>query len=530
MDVTAADPQEPDGTNTRIWGTPTETAILPGGRVPSPAEERGQHSFGTPRLLGGRYRLLERLGQGGMGTVWKAHDTVISRDVAVKEPRLSESVPDRDRAAAFARLEREARAAAHIDHPSVVTIYDVVSEHGKPWIIMELINGQSLADVLVKGTLTPQEAARIALPVVEALAAAHACKVLHRDVKPANIMLEPGGRVVLTDFGIAHIDGEAPVTATGTLVGSADYTAPERILGRVPGPESDLFALGVLLYASVEGFSPFWRQTRHATFQAVLHADPSPPRQAGELCGLIMDLLAKEPDRRPSATQITAVLQRVAGSATVPNGDKPRSVGLFKTFARHWNWTHPAVTALSSAVVTAGVVVAAMGLGGFATNDVPGTSSGSPDVPAGWKMVHKLGASIAVPADYEAYDLLDGDGGVAFQMHRGQAHQELLLFRWDAPGSPEERAAFWYRQFMANAKLTDKQVTVSETHVNGRKSMVLTMTYRGDGGQLWRKRELYYNSDRQPWKLVVDWAVDSEMNTGGDELFDAAVRTFVPDK
>lgn len=531
MDVTRAAANEPDGTDARHWRAPTETTIQPDDQVPHEARqvtpEVGQDLYGSGRLLGNRYRLVRPLGQGGMGTVWKAHDTVIDRDVAVKEPHLPEFVADEDRTVAFARVEREARAAAQIDHPSVVTIHDVVSENGQPWIVMELINGQSLADVLTGGTLTPASAARIALAVVGALAAAHAGKVLHRDVKPSNVMLGPRNRIVLTDFGIAHIEGESTLTRTGTLVGSADYTAPERILGRVPGPESDLFALGVLLYTAIEGFSPFWRQTRHATLQAVLRAEPQNPLQAGELSDLIMQLLNKEPSARPTTTEITSVLERVTDAGAQPIQNR-QAKGRTLTGTRRIKWTHPAVTALTAAVVAGSLVAAMMWPGGIGA-DAPWqpSSAAADDIPAGWKVEHKLGAAIAVPGDYEAYDLLDQGGGVAFQVEQGQTHQQLLLFRWDGPaGSPEERAGYWYRQYMESKILTEQEVVLSEVKVNGRKGVVLTMTFRGDVGQLWRKRELFYNTDRQPWKIVVDWAIDSAQNTGGDELFDGAVRTF----
>ncbi|WP_083865464.1 serine/threonine-protein kinase [Nocardia brevicatena] len=423
MDVSEAAPNGSVAADPRLWVTPTETAALPDSGLVPPARQVvagvDPDLFGPGRPVGGRYQLVNKLGHGGMGTVWKAHDTVIDRDVAVKEPRVPAAVPDGDRMVVFARLEREARAAAQVDHPSVVTIYDVVSENGQPWIVMELIKGRSLADILDEGTLAPAEAARIALSVTGALAAAHACKVVHRDVKPSNVMLASCGRIVLTDFGIAHIDGEAPVTRTGTVVGSADYTAPERVLGRVPGPESDLFALGVLLYSAVEGFSPFWRQTRYATFQAVLHAEPPTPRQAGDLAGLILRLLNKDPAARPMSAEIVSALDRVAGPACALNrGAIPvkRQAG---SGAAHHKWMYPAVSALTAVVVAGGAVATVMWPGPTA-GGTSGRTTASISVPAGWKMVHKLGVSLAVPANYEAYDLYDHGGGVAFQVKRGR--------------------------------------------------------------------------------------------------------------
>ncbi|WP_280361050.1 serine/threonine-protein kinase [Nocardia wallacei] len=524
MDVTRAVPPQPDEAGK--WSVPTETSALPDpGRETIPDRAHGE-ILEDGVLLGNRYRLTERLGQGGMGTVWRAHDTVIDRDVAVKEPRLPEPLPEESRRTAFARLEREARAAAQIDHPAVVTIFDVISEDGRPWIVMELIEGRTLADVLTGGTLSPAAAARIGLPIVRALAAAHARKVLHRDVKPSNVMLGPGGRVVLTDFGIAHIEGETPVTRTGALIGSADYTAPERVLGRVPGPESDLFALGALLYTAVEGFSPFWRQTRHATLQAVLRAAPQAPLHAGELSDLIMGLLDKEPGRRPSAATAAAVLARVADPDSARESLSRKGFRVRKGVrAGHPNRLRTAVAALITVVVTVAGVAGAVwagDLGGRA-----GTGAASAAVPAGWKTERRGGISIAVPAAYEPYDLYDHGGGVAFQLAKGQIHQELLVLRWDVPtGTPRERADYWYRLYRESTRITEQQVTLAEVAVNGRPSMSVTMTFRGDAGQLWRKRELFYDADGRPWRVVVDWAIDNELNTRGDDLFEGAVRTL----
>lgn len=457
-----------------------------------------------------------------MGTVWKGRDLVIGRDVAVKEPRLPKHLLDEDRDAAFARLEREARAAAQIDHPSVVRIHDVVSVDDRPWIVMELIRGHSLAEILAEGTLPPTEAARISLPVVNALVATHARKVLHRDVKPANIMIEHSGRIVLTDFGIASIEGERPLTQEGTLIGSADYIAPERILGHLPGPASDFFSLGVLLYTAIEGFSPFLRQTWQATHQAVLNAEPPAPTQAGALSTLITGLLSKEPHRRPASDEIISVLERVASPQTLLVRKQPSSQEETGTTADRWKWARYATAALTASAVTGALVAAAMW---------PGTA-GHPtiNVPEGWKVHHRLGASIAVPSSYQARDLYDHGGGVAFEAEKGQVHRELLLLRWDVPGgSPEERAAYWYRQFAQNPNFTDRQITLTETTVNGRKGQVLNMTYRPEDGQLWRKKELYYNANGKLWKLIFDAAIANEQDTAGDDLFETAMGTLKTD-
>ncbi|MFD4875102.1 serine/threonine-protein kinase [Streptomyces sp. NPDC058420] len=272
------------------------------------------------RLVGGRYRLLERIGSGGMGTVWRAFDELVDREVAVKQPRLPGDPEDEEFQRASHRLYREARAAARVDHPSAVAIHDVVIEDELPWIVMELVRGESLHELLGRGPVVPAEAARIGRAVLGALCAAHSVGIVHRDVKPANVLLGPHGRVVLTDFGIAHIQGEESLTASGEFVGSLEFIAPERMSGTGvgAGPASDLWSLGVLLYAAVEGASPFRRTTVESTLGAILAGDPPEPTRAGPLGPLILRMLAREPEARPGAEEVGAVLDAVAEGKDVP--------------------------------------------------------------------------------------------------------------------------------------------------------------------------------------------------------------------
>ncbi|MFL1900907.1 protein kinase domain-containing protein [Streptomyces tauricus] len=287
------------------------------------------------RLVGGRYRLTERIGSGGMGTVWRATDELVGRDVAVKEPRLPGDPRDAAHQRAYHRLQREARAAARVDHPGAVAIHDVVVEDGLPWIVMELIRGESLHEVLQRGALPPTESARIGLSVVGALKAAHAKGIVHRDVKPANILLGQHGRVVLTDFGIAHIQGEESLTMSGEFVGSLEFIAPERMSGRGAGPAADMWSLGVCLYAAVEGWSPFRRTTLESTLAAILSAEPPEPEHAGPLGPLIVRLLAKDPDERPDADEVAASLEAVAEGWPAPRGDltTPQDASQLREFA-----------------------------------------------------------------------------------------------------------------------------------------------------------------------------------------------------
>ncbi|MFI5725733.1 serine/threonine-protein kinase [Streptomyces cyaneofuscatus] len=260
-------------------------------------------------VLAGRYRLGEVLGRGGMGKVWRAHDEVLHRTVAVKELTAGLYVAEADRLVLHARTQKEARAAARITHPGVVTVHDVIEYDKRPWIVMQYVDGPSLADeAKEKGDIAPREAARIGLHVLSALRAAHSAGVLHRDVKPGNVLLARSGQVLLTDFGIAAIEGDSTITRTGELVGSIDYLAPERVRGGDPGPASDLWSLGATLYTAVEGRSPFRRTSPISTMQAVVTEEPPPPVNAGPLGPVITALLRKDPADRPTAAETEQML------------------------------------------------------------------------------------------------------------------------------------------------------------------------------------------------------------------------------
>ncbi|WP_329397493.1 serine/threonine-protein kinase [Streptomyces melanogenes] len=270
------------------------------------------------RVIGGRYRLLSPLGRGGMGEVWRARDEVLGREVAVKEVRAPAGLDSTDEQRLYARLEREAWAAARISHRNVVTVYDVATHDGRPWIVMELVRGLSLSEALeADGPLSPQRAGHIGAEIVAALRAAHEAGVLHRDVKPANVLLANDGRVVLTDFGIAMVAGTSTLTMTGEVIGSPEFLSPEQALGRTPGPASDLWSLGVLLYAAVEGSTPFRQSTPLSTLRAVVDEELPPPRRAGALAPVIAGLLRKDPAERLSTEEAEHQLRVVGAGGEV---------------------------------------------------------------------------------------------------------------------------------------------------------------------------------------------------------------------
>ncbi|MEU7854808.1 protein kinase [Nonomuraea sp. NPDC049141] len=269
-------------------------------------------------LVGGRYRLIKTIGQGGMGTVWQAHDEVLGRDVAVKEIHPPPDLTDPERDVFSVRTFREARAAGRVAHPGVATVYDVLEEHGHPWIVMQLIHSRTLGELVRDdGPMPPADAADIGVQLLEALRAAHAAGVLHRDVKPDNVLLTEDGRAVLTDFGIATTEGETPVTRTGVLVGTPAFMAPERAAGGEARVASDLWALGATLYFAVEGHSPFQRPHALATLGAVLHSEPAPMARAGMLAPVILGLLRKDPAERMTLDEAEHRLHRVMISDSV---------------------------------------------------------------------------------------------------------------------------------------------------------------------------------------------------------------------
>ncbi|MFF2224886.1 protein kinase [Streptomyces globisporus] len=299
------------------------------------------------RVIDGRFTLVERLGSGGMGMVWRARDEALHRDVALKEvrppdPALAEYDPEGARTLR-ARVLREARALARVDHPNVVTVHHIVDpgEDGYPWIVMELVAGSSLHDRLATCPMEPADAAELGRGILSALRAAHAAGIQHRDVKPANVLLRPDGRPVLTDFGIAAIRESTSLTMTGALIGSPDYIAPERIRGTEGDPSSDLWSLGMMLYVAVEGRHPLRRATTLATLAAVLDEEIPPPVRAGALSPVLSALLTRDIPARPDAETLDRLLAEAArgGGSTAPTPTEPvreRPGGAHEGAAHPW--------------------------------------------------------------------------------------------------------------------------------------------------------------------------------------------------
>ncbi|MCW8382851.1 serine/threonine-protein kinase [Streptomyces justiciae] len=277
----------------------------------------------SERLLAGRYRLGAVLGRGGMGTVWRAEDETLGRIVAVKELRFPSNIDEEEKRRLITRTLREAKAIARIRNNSAVTVFDVVDEDDRPWIVMELVEGKSLAEVIREdGLLEPKRAAEVGLAVLDVLRSAHREGILHRDVKPSNVLISEDGRVVLTDFGIAQVEGDPSITSTGMLVGAPSYISPERARGHKPGPAADLWSLGGLLYASVEGVPPYDKGSAIATLTAVMTEPLEEPKNAGPLKDVIYGLLTKDPEKRLDDAGARVMLNAVI-HAPEPKPDEP---------------------------------------------------------------------------------------------------------------------------------------------------------------------------------------------------------------
>ncbi|MFG2941021.1 serine/threonine-protein kinase [Streptomyces sp. NPDC048282] len=419
-------------------------------------------------LIAGRYRIADTIGSGGMGRVWRAHDEVLHRAVAIKELTAALYVSESEQSVLLARTRAEARAAARINHSAVVTVHDVLEHDGRPWIVMELVEGHSLADaVKEQGRIDPREAARIGLWVLRALRAAHSAGVLHRDVKPGNVLLGRDGRVLLTDFGIAQIEGDTTITRTGEVVGSVDYLAPERVRGHDPGPSSDLWALGATLYTAVEGRSPFRRTSPLTTMQAVVEDEVGEPLNAGPLAPVITGLLRKEPAERPGPEELEHMLAEAAegrrpssAQAYVPTGRSgyditgigsgagtrvqsatgtpyppvtigPAPVPAPPAPAKRFRLRTFALVVALAAVVGGGVAVALQQFGtdspggsvdssstpaagsgdGASASPSDGGGQGTATVPAGWeRRKDPVGFSISLPKGWKRSVSIDQDG------------------------------------------------------------------------------------------------------------------------
>ncbi|MFD9540655.1 serine/threonine-protein kinase [Streptomyces sp. NPDC060022] len=528
-------PQEPRGPVHGQAGIPEQSAFPdpPGAPAPTPTVTERPPEGAPNRLVGGRYRLVGRLGHGGMGTVWRAHDDIVDRDVAVKEPRVPDHLGERERAVVYLRMQREARAAARIEHPSVVTVHDVVVEDGKPWIVMELVSGQSLGDRLQEGTLDPREAARIGLAVLGALSAAHGAGVLHRDVKPDNVLLGRDDRVVLTDFGIAQVEGEQRLTETGAFVGSPEYISPERVLGQLPGPESDLWSLGVVLYAAVEGMSPYRRSHTPATLQAILSAEPQmPARGKGAFGTLVMQLLRKDPAARPGPAEIRSALESVA---SVPSVSRALTQPYGNGASGGGRWVPPVLHRNRKAQSGLGAVVLAAAL---ALVLVLADPFGGDELPGGWQVRPEnevLSADVAVPEDYKRIQEDTGDivwyadpsGVFEIDFWHKAVKKDDTAAEKSAGADPEARKAYYEKGGANTLEMRDATVSFKKTEHQGRTAYDMVTEYTPyssteDDALRFRYHELLIpgrTADDPYWHVRVKMPAAGQAATDGEKIY-----------
>ncbi|MFT7838304.1 serine/threonine-protein kinase [Saccharothrix sp. BKS2] len=326
-----------------------------------------------PRVIAGRYTLLAELGRGGMGVVWRAQDTVIGRQVAIKELHLPDGIAHEERRVLEERVLREARTAGRLNDPAVVTVFDVVVEGGMTYIVMELVEAATLSELIGRhGPMPPDRVTSMAVQALTALESAHQAGVVHRDVKPGNLMVTGNGRVKLTDFGIAQAVDDPRLTTSGSLIGSPAYMSPERIHGHEASPASDLWALGATLAYAVEGVSPYERSSTASTLHAIMNEPPRLTRAHGALGAVITGLLMPDPNARLTGPQARAMLERAVAQPTPPTG-----FGAPPHTARYTQVTRPKKPWLKPALITGGVLasvallVAGVFLGRWIFTDSP---------------------------------------------------------------------------------------------------------------------------------------------------------------
>jgi serine/threonine protein kinase len=461
------------------------------------------------RLVAGRYRLLERIGRGGMGTVWRAEDEELTRQVALKRLHTPPHLSDAEITTLYERIRREARSAARVVHPNVVVVHDVVDDDGQPCIVMEYVPAGTLGDALDGGrTLPPEEAARIGLGVISAVRAAHAAGVLHRDIKPANVLLGPDSRIVLTDFGIAQTAGTSTLTQTGEMIGSIDFMAPERIRGKKPGPASDLWSLGATLYQAVEGRPPYRRDTPMETAYAIAVDPLAPMRKAGSLEPLIDALLSKDPEDRPTAEQSERALRATwsSGPPTVrssavadtdpagpqyddapthhTSGTQPTPPARAGRSTRRRRRGHkrrvlvPVLAVLAAAAAAGTLYVSSHRADRDTAGDTPTPSTTPPPVPDGYHLVRdeKLGVSFPVPDGWKQKKE-SSDDEVTYTDPTGLAGVTVGMV--DPAGS---HPVGHFKDIEANTKSsypTYRRLRMQETTFRGKPAAVWEFTFRG---------------------------------------------------
>ena len=534
----------------------------------------------SQNIVAGRYDLEEQLGRGGMGVVWRANDTLLKRKVAIKEVQLPDTLPESEQASMQARALREARAAARIGHPAAVTVFDVHKEDGRAFIVMELVDAPTLEEMVkTQGPLTPEKTADIGLGVLSALEAAHQQGIVHRDVKPANVMVLNDGRVKLADFGIASLKDDPKITATGLVLGSPSFMSPEQAEGHRSGAEADLWALGATMFFAVEGAPPFDKGQPIPTLTAVLHDEMPTPARAGHLEPVIRALLRKSPGDRPSPAELTRALEVVAAgdapslaeaevadpsatrswagppvSSPTPWADEaPRKVHPMPQrttapVARRRNPLPVLATILAVALV-AGLTFVMLNADEDPptrseaepqqsasaqdpsptpeeTETEPETEPAPPRVPAGWTEYtdSETGYRIAYP---EGWTISDDSVDASSTDFEDPASSTYLRVDWtDTPGT--DAAAAWEAQAAAFSQERDnyEEITIEDTSFKGADTAAIWEFTYSEGGADLHALDLGFAWEDYGFALFFqtleeDWA-------GSQETFKQMKRSFRP--
>ncbi|MDQ3620815.1 MAG: protein kinase [Actinomycetota bacterium] len=528
-------------------------------------------------IVAGRYDLEEQLGRGGMGVVWRANDTLLKRKVAIKEVQLPDTLPESEQASMQARALREARAAARIGHPAAVTVFDVHKEDGRAFIVMELVEAPTLeAMVRSDGPLTPAKTAEVGLGVLAALEAAHAQGIVHRDVKPANVMVLSDGRVKLADFGIASLKDDPKITATGLVLGSPSFMAPEQAEGHRSGPASDLWALGATMFFAVEGAPPFDKGQPIPTLTAVLHEDMPAPVRAGNLEPVLRALLRKKPDGRPSPAELRKALEEVADSraptlttteVSDPSATRswagpspastatPRAVERPRETEPEWQPARttapsqrrnplPVVATLLALAVVGALIFVMLNAGDDTTpsneaapkngadredpspaaEETQAETQPEPRVPAGWTehTDEETGYRVAYP---DGWTIEDDSTDTSSTDFSDPASSTYLRVDWtDEPGP--DAAAAWEQQASTFSQdhANYQEITIEETNFKGADTAAIWEFTYDEGGATLHALDLGFADDEYGFALYFqtleeDWA-------GSQETFEQIKRSF----
>jgi len=522
------------------------------------------------KKIADRYTISGRLGSGGMGTVWRAEDGVLRREVAVKEVNFPSSLSDDERESLRARALREARAAAGLTHPGVVTVYDAIEQDDHVYIVMELVDAPTLQDIVDRdGPVAPERAAEIGLELLDVLEAAHAAGIVHRDIKPANVMVPDDGRVKLADFGIAAVTDDPKITGTGMVMGSPKFMAPEQATGEKVTPATDLWSLGATLYFVVEGVGPFDRGQSIATLTAIVHDEPRAATRAGALRPALDALLHKDPDARVKPPALRALLRDssdagaaptvAAESATPteiappepapterPPRRRPPAAAAEKSTRRGLMWTAALALLLIAVLAAAALLNSRDGAGGGdreqPRNAAPADQGNRPEDEAPAEEETGEEPSGAVPADWETFTYDDPGFSIShppeWEIQEGSCDADCIDFRdpttrsylrldWQSPPGDDAVAAWEDQSESFGAEHEDyEEIGIEQVSFKGSDNAALWEYTYSEGGAALHAYNL--GVAFEDYGFALNFQTHEENWDAQQELWDAFQESFEP--